>query len=108
MSNIVIVGSNTVSYPQVAYYPVSTAVMYPPTIISPSIVPITTGIICNFSIAYSGCPHINTSTSTSYTTSAWIWFIFLFIVCPILSFLPFCLEDCMDRTTYCHDCGRRL
>lgn len=112
MSNVVILGSNqVVSYsqvPQVMYYSAPQIVQYPPSIISPMVVPMATGVICNVSIAYSGCAHINTSTSTSYTASAWIWFIILFLFCPVLSFLPFCLEDCMNRITYCHDCGRRL
>ncbi|OMJ80174.1 hypothetical protein SteCoe_19627 [Stentor coeruleus] len=103
--------SPVVQYPPVMMPPV---VQYPPVMMPPvgqcqPVMMPPVGLNINGAvISNNGCLHYNTSISTSYSASAWIWFIILLFVCPILSFLPFCLEDCMDRITYCRDCGRRL
>jgi hypothetical protein len=42
-----------------------------------------------------------------YSAAAWIWCIILFFFFPILSCLPFCIDDCIEKAPIpCPNCGR--
>lgn len=58
-------------------------------------------------IVAGGCNHYFV-TDRRYSCFAWFWFFFLCMTCPILSFIPFCIDDCTDQVSVCANCGLRV
>ncbi|OMJ67333.1 hypothetical protein SteCoe_35520 [Stentor coeruleus] len=54
------------------------------------------------------CLHENIISASVFTTLAWILFFVLFLICPLVSFLPFCFSIFKYQFYYCADCRFKL
>lgn len=70
-------------------------------------------VVTNVPMYYSAVPQVVVTGgcmhrfiyNRRYTCMAWFWFFFLCFTCPILSFLPFCIDDCTEQVNVCVNCG---